>query len=119
MTDSPQSQILLSLNALFENERAVLLSGDLAQLQTIMDEKSKLIDELRALDDRPLSDLEGLRAKAQHNQILFDGALAGIRRVADRLAELRKVRHSFDTYDDTGRRRTIEGQVVHNVEKRA
>jgi len=39
--------------------------------------------------------------------------------VAGRLADLRQLRHSFDTYDEVGQRRTIDGDVVHRVEKRA
>jgi flagellar biosynthesis/type III secretory pathway chaperone len=114
-----RSEILSSLDRLLEKERSILLSGELGQLQEVLTEKTELIDALRALDAPQPEEVEALREKAQRNQLLFDGALSGIRRVADRLAELRKIQHSFDTYDDAGQRRTIEGTIARKVEKRA
>ena len=114
-----RSEILSGLDSLLERERSILLSGDLGQLQAVLSEKTGLIDALRALDAPHPEEVEALREKARHNQRLFDGALTGIRRVADRLAELRRIQHSFDTYDDSGRRQTIEGTVARKVEKRA
>jgi len=51
--------------------------------------------------------------------VLLDGALEGIRRVASRMAAIRQVRRSLATYDETGKRRTIDGTMAHNIEKRA
>ena len=80
---------------------------------------------VRSLTECDLDGAVALSAEARRNQtaddwqLLLDGALEGIRNVANRLADLRRLRHSFDTYDSRGRKSTIEGHVVRHVEKRA
>lgn len=111
--------IIAALDTLLDKERATLLSGDPDGISALLDEKSGLIDALDALQPEKQPELDRLKDKILRNQALLDGAQQGIRKVADRLAALRRMRHSFDTYDESGRRQTIDGHVVHRIEKRA
>lgn len=119
MEPDTATDILQALDDLLEQERGALLTGDLDQMSVLLDRKTGLIDKLNVLDPESQPDLDDIRTKVMRNQTLLDGALQGIRQVAGRMATLRQLRHSFDTYDKTGRRHTIEGTVVRQVEKRA
>lgn len=119
MTDDSAARIMAALDDLLEAERAALLQGDLDRMPVLLEEKSTLVESLNALDPGDKPAMGRLQDKATRNQVLLDGALQGIRQVAGRIAALRQLRHSFDTYDESGRRRTIEGGVVRRVEKRA
>ena len=119
MTDKTASEIMTKLDDILDRERAALLAGDLDQVPGLLEEKTALIEALDDLGPDDRQDMGALRDKAARNQALLDGALQGIRQVAGRLAAFRRLRHSFDTYDETGHKRTIEGDVVHKVEKRA
>ncbi|MEQ9260081.1 MAG: flagellar protein FlgN [Roseovarius sp.] len=119
MTETDTAEIMSALDNLLEAERTALLEGDLDRIAELLDQKSCLIDALVEVPSEPREGFDGLRKKAMRNQQLLEGALEGIRRVAERLAALRRMRHAFDTYDDRGHKRTIQGSVVHKVEKRA
>ena len=118
MTETTAQTLVDALDDLLEAERDALLKGDLDAIAGLLERKECLID---ALNDPELeaAPLEGLQAKVTRNQALLDGALQGIRRAAARMAALRRVRRSLETYDEDGRKRTIEGEVVRKVEKRA
>ncbi|MEO0371878.1 MAG: flagellar protein FlgN [Pseudomonadota bacterium] len=113
------SDIFMALDACLEREKAALLTGDLDAIAPLMEEKSDLIARLNALGATEDNKLSGLKDKAERNQVLLNGALDGIRRVSERMALMQSLRHSFDTYDQSGNRQTIEGEVVRHVEKRA
>ena len=119
MTHDTAEAIMDELGDLLDAERGALLDGDLERISSLMTEKSALIDRLNALspDDRPA--LGGLQDKVIRNQALLDGALDGIRNVAARVSALRQARRNLETYDESGRKRTIEGEVVRQIEKRA
>lgn len=125
MTDTQETQqteagrILSALDACLEREKAALLSGDLSAISELMEEKSDLIAQLNAQGATEDGALTFLKDKAERNQVLLSGALDGIKRVSDRLSAMQALRHSFDTYDQAGQRKTIEGTVVRHVEKRA
>ncbi len=51
--------------------------------------------------------------------MLLDGALQGIRRASARLAAVRKVRRSLETYGEDGQKKTIDAQIARQLEKRA
>lgn len=122
MTDARNktaSEIFSALDECLEREKAALLTGDLDRIAPLMDEKSDLISQLNALGATEDNALTTLKDKAERNQALLGGALDGIRRVADRLSAMQSLRHSFETYDQSGQRQTIEGEVVRHVEKRA
>lgn len=114
------TQILINrLDALLDAERVTLLAGDLQEIADIAQAKEELMDALNALDAKDRAEISRLQSKVERNQVLLDGALQGIRKVASRLAALRRIRRSLETYDATGRRQTIQGEVAPKVEKRA
>lgn len=122
MTDSngtTAGAVFSALDDCLEREKSALLTGDLDVISALMEEKSVLITQLNALGATEDEALDALKDKAERNQVLLGGALDGIRRVADRLADMQALRHSFDTYDSEGKRKTIEGEVTRHVEKRA
>jgi hypothetical protein len=84
-----------------------------------MGRKEALIDALNAQDPGAKTDLVSLQGKVNRNQALLDGALQGIRKVAGRMSAFRKIRHTLETYDKTGRKQSIQGEVDHQIEKRA
>lgn len=110
---------LSKLEGLLEQERAFLLEGDLEGLGTLLPTKERLVESL--LDDSGANrdKILPLEGKLQRNQLLLDGALDGIRAVADRLAALRQVRTALDTYDAQGRKQRVMTQNKQQVEKRA
>jgi len=115
--DRPQD-LINDLDDLLDAERAALLAGDLDRIPLLLDRKEDLIDRLNQIDEQGAS-LTVLHSKVLRNQALLDGALQGIRQASARLAEVRRVRRSLETYDEGGHKRTIEGEVLHKVEKRA
>ncbi|MEM7596284.1 MAG: flagellar protein FlgN [Pseudomonadota bacterium] len=118
-TGKTVGEVFSALDACLEKEKTALLTGDLDAISSLMEEKSDLISQLNALGATEDHALDALKDKAERNQVLLGSALDGIRRVADRLSAMQSLRHSFDTYDSRGQRKTIEGEVVRHVEKRA
>jgi hypothetical protein len=107
------------LDALLEHERRALLQGDLEAIAALLNRKEALIDALNAQAPGPKADLLSLQGKVHRNQALLDGALEGIRKVAGRISTFRKIRHTLETYDKTGRKQAIQGEANHQIEKRA
>ena len=108
-----------ALDALLEQERAALLSGDLQQLTDMLPSKVALIDALNRVIHTDIPTLQSLDSKVKRNQLLLDGAMEGIINVAQRLATLRRLRGSLETYGSDGKKRTIDVDTDHSVEKRA
>ena len=119
MTEKKFETIMEDLDDLLEAERAALLSGNLDKIGRLLARKESLIEELSVLEEYEASALKEMTAKIKRNQDLLDHALEGIRRVAQRLAVLRRVRSSLDTYDASGARLTIDVQTEGSIEKRA
>ena len=119
MTHESAQSIVDQLDDLLERERAALLDGNLDQIPILLTEKEELIDTLNALEPEGDQDLNDLQAKVERNQVLLDGALQGIRKVAARMAAFRRIRRSLETYDEKGCKQTIQGDVERRVEKRA
>jgi len=119
MTHDTAQNIMDQLDGILDSERQALLAGDLDQLSGLLEKKEGLIDALNMLAPTDRDELQHLQEKLGRNQALLDGALQGIRKVAARLSAYRKIRRSMDTYDESGRKRTIPGAVNHKVEKRA
>ncbi|WP_371224985.1 flagellar protein FlgN [Roseovarius sp. 2305UL8-3] len=119
MTDTTPQELIDDLDSLLDQERLALLSGDLEQVAQIALQKESLIDALNAVAPTSQEQLKDLQAKVARNQVLLDGALQGIRKVATRLAALRRIRRSLETYDAQGQKHTIQGEVEHRMEKRA
>lgn len=117
-SDTTQATIE-ALEVLLEREREALLEGDLDQLVTQLEEKETLIDTLNGCGDAAGERLHQLQSKVLRNQALLDSALQGIRSVANRMSALHRIRRSLDTYDESGRKTTIESVPARQVEKRA
>jgi len=118
MDDLLQSTIG-ALDTLLDAERRALLDGDLDLISSLMKEKESLIETLNAQEEIDRAELEELNTKVKRNQDLLNSALDGIRTVARRLATMRRIRASLDTYDAQGKRSTIDLQTSRSVEKRA
>ncbi|SLN44863.1 FlgN protein [Roseovarius litorisediminis] len=119
MTHESDQKIIDRLEELLDTERSALLQGDLEKIAGLVEEKESLIDALNVLDAGPRQKLEALQKKVMRNQALLDGALQGIRTVAARMAAFRRIRRSLETYDESGQKQIIQGEIERKVEKRA
>jgi len=119
MTPTTTDDIITALDALLDRERAAILAGELDALAPLMNEKTALIDALGGQATPEGTALDRLRKKAGRNQDLIESALDGIRAVAQRLATMRRLSTSLDTYDSAGQRRPFNGLRGGKVEKRA
>lgn len=108
-----------SLDDLLDEERRALLAGNLGEIARLHTRKEQLIDALNQLHADNSINLEPLNSKLLRNQSLLNTALTGIRSVAQRLAAIRRVRQSLDTYDSRGRKTSVEMGVDRSIEKRA
>lgn len=108
-----------ALDLLLEEERELLLAGEIDRIEEVLNAKETLIETLSSIDRNEVQGLETLQAKLMRNQSLLDGALQGIRRTSARLATLRKVRRTLETYTESGRKQTIDAQVTRKLERRA
>lgn len=119
MNPLQSNDLLDSLDDLLEQERTALLKGDLEKVGRLLEHKESLIEDLSRIEEFEAQSLHRLQGKMQRNQELLDSALEGIRIVAGRLAALRRVRTTLETYDSKGTRKTIEVGKDGAVEKRA
>ena len=119
MTQDTIDKLIDELDELLDAERRALLAGNLDELSRLYDNKEKLVASLNALDWIEAEHLAGLQKKMSHNQRLLTSAMEGIRAVADRMAELRRLRQSLSTYDRDGRRHQFETPTEQKLEKRA
>ncbi len=107
------------LDALLEAERVALLQGNLEALAGMLPNKEALIGALNASAPDDLPALKAIDVKVRRNQLLLDGALEGIREVAGRMAEMRRMRNGLETYSPDGRKHNIDVRVDHTLERRA
>lgn len=119
MTEKPNDTAIEDLNTILDAEREALLEGDLEKLATMLATKTSLIDTLNSEPQSDLVALERLDRKVRRNQLLLDGALEGIRSVSSKLAKLREVRGTLETYGADGKRHDIVSQPETSVERRA
>lgn len=119
MTPENLQTTIDSLDDLLDGERSALLEGNLDEIARLHDRKEQLIDALNRLDADESTNLVSLNTKLERNQALLNTALGGIRSVARRLAAIRRVRQSLDTYDSAGRKKSVEMGIDRSVEKRA
>jgi flagellar biosynthesis/type III secretory pathway chaperone len=119
MTAEDRISLLGEMNLLLEDERKTLLKGDLDGLESLLERKEALVVRLNQIEQLSDGDLGELRNKAARNHELLDSAMQGIRAVADRMAELRRVRKGLQTYDRSGRKTEVETSSQRKLEKRA
>lgn len=116
MTEDEHSTACDALEDLLDRERAVLMAGDIQGLERLADEKERLINQLSGMKH---ARLDSLQIKFARNHELLHSAMEGIQAVAKRMQALREVRATLNTYDQRGRRRSIEGLTRPKVERRA
>lgn len=119
MTYESQQYLIDDLDDLLERERQALVNGELEQLGRFLTRKEALITQINALETLERTVLTQIHEKVTRNQTLLNSAMEGIRAVADRMADLRRVRRGLETYDETGRKKRVETHVETSVEKRA
>lgn len=107
------------LDDLLDAERAALLAGNLEEVSRLFDRKSRLVETISAFQEIETQMAGTLRDKLERNQGLLDSAADGIRSVARRLAAIRRVRESLETYDARGQRKTVDLKPNGSLEKRA
>lgn len=115
----PEPHNMDAFQELLEEERRILLRGDLEALAALLPKKESLVETLLETSGWDRDMIGPVEEKLKRNQLLLDGALDGIRAVAARLAALRQVRSALDTYDARGRRQSVKTPVKNHLEKRA
>lgn len=108
-----------SMDDLLERERLALLNGDFASVPDLVTEKEALLERLADTEGLSNHRIDALKVKAHQNQALLDGALRGIQNVANRLATLRRIRGTLETYDESGRKSAVSAEEPSQVERRA
>lgn len=119
MPTETHEEAAADLDRLLDEEQAALLAGDLERVAELADEKERIARVLSSGDCEGPGGLELLDAKLRRNQHLLQSALMGIRSVADRMAEMRRVRRGLETYDATGRKSRKGDMTRRALEKRA
>ena len=119
MTEETSMELICDLDRLLDQERKALMKGDLESIGALTTRKEELVSRINNLDLAPGDDLLSVHEKVTRNQALLNSALDGIRAVAKRMSDLRKVRASLEIYDESGRKKTFGSNVASSVEKRA
>ena len=119
LTDQTPQALILALDEILDEERAALKAGELHKLEALVARKEILFDQLNAIQDLEQAALTGVNNKVSRNQELLSSAMQGIKAVANRMSELRKVRRGLEVYNYAGQktRYTTRGSV--RLEKRA
>ena len=119
MTIAQIEETIEALDDLLEAEREALLGGNIESIGQLYERKSELVEKLRVLDLKDRDEVSRLNEKISRNHALLGSALSGIRAVAQRLADVRQVRESLDTYDAHGKKSSVRTQSERSLEKRA
>jgi len=119
MTPDPNTSLIKSLEEILDLERAALVEGDLDLLTHMAPEKEKLIGSINDLHVRDSNELSRVQNKVERNQPLLNSAAEGIRAVAGRMAELRRIRQEFSTYGADGQRSGFPVRGHAKLKKRA
>lgn len=114
-----ENDLIKALEEVLDLERTALVEGNLERLGSMMPEKEKLIGAINEMQVLESADLIALHRKLERNQALLNSAADGIRSVASRMAELRRVRQEFSTYDATGQRSGYPMRGNVKLERRA
>lgn len=114
-----QARLFDDLDDLLERERNALITGDLAALPGLLVAKEAMLEDYLAAGPPPHHLLRGLLSKMARNQMLLAGTRDGIRNVADRMEELRRVQSSLEVYDGLGQRQRFGLVQDTSVEKLA
>ena len=119
MTNEGIQDTIDALDDLLDAERKALLAGELDKISRLHERKTALVEQLRVQDLQDQAQMTSLTGKIDRNQALLSSALDGIRSVATRLAAVRHVRETLETYDANGLKKAIKPQAEKSLEKRA
>lgn len=108
-----------ALEEILEKEKQALIKGDFDLLTDLLHRKEELLNQFGEIRAERGDNLNQLKSKVARNQKLLDGAMEGIREVAERLNTVRHVQKSLDTYDRDGLKKTVVTQSGNKMEKRA
>ncbi|MFP3384170.1 MULTISPECIES: flagellar export chaperone FlgN [Tritonibacter] len=119
LTDQTPQTLINALDELLEEERSALTQGELDKLEGILARKEELFDKLNRITDLEQGALDTVHSKVTRNQALLGSAMQGIKAVATRMAELRKVRRGLEVYNRSGQRTSYTTSGSMKLEKRA
>jgi hypothetical protein len=111
-----------SLQDLLVDERTALLEGKLDALPDLLTRKEALFEELSTLQEEEeidADDLTPLQEGFARNHQLLESAQAGLRATQERMGTMRRVRTTFESYDNRGQRQAVQLNAGQRVEKRA
>ena len=119
LTDQTPQTLINALDELLEEERSALTQGELDKLEGILARKEELFEKLNRITDLEQGALDTVHSKVTRNQALLGSAMQGIKAVATRMAELRKVRRGLEVYNRSGQRTSYTTSGSMKLEKRA
>ncbi len=109
---------LNELLELLEQERSLLIKGEVDAVAALAEQKEELIEQLRTAGPLPAEGLSKLRERALRNKALLDASRTGLKAAATRLKEIRKAMLQLDTYNRDGNLTNLQ-TAQPKVEKRA
>lgn len=115
---NPQT-LINELDDILDQERSALVRGALDQIEDLLARKEKIIAQLNTIDNLERTALAQVQTKVSRNQELLNSAMEGIRSVATRMAELRRVKKGLDVYDRAGRKESYGTTMGQRLEKRS
>lgn len=119
MTDRNAQELINELDEILDLERSALVRGELKEIDAMLSRKEAAIEKLNALGDLERDVLTQVQSKVSRNQELLNSAMEGIRSVAQRMSELRRVRKGLDVYDRTGQKSRYGTVMGQKLEKRS
>lgn len=119
MSDQNAQDLINELDEILDLERSALVRGELQEIDAMLSRKEAAIEQLNAIGDLERNVLAQVQTKVSRNQELLNSAMDGIRNVAQRMAELRRVRKGLDVYDSAGRKSRYGTVMGKNLEKRS
>lgn len=101
---------LIALRALLTEEREAILAAQFEVLERLSHNKEQLTKSLppESLDPAALSEL---REQIERNGLLLDAMREGVGSALESLRTLKEASETLKTYDETGRRTTIQASA--------
>ncbi|MEP2717363.1 flagellar biosynthesis protein FlgN [Pseudophaeobacter sp.] len=119
MTELDPQKLIDELDDILDQERSALVRGELEQIEVLLARKESVIAQLNTIDTLEREALSQVQTKVSRNQELLNSAMDGIRSVATRMAELRRVKKGLDVYDSAGRKARYGTTTGQRLEKRS
>lgn len=117
---TPTCALIRQIDRILDEERALLLSGNLGKLNSISDEKSNLIGQMDQKWQAPANaEVRRVLDKAGRNAQLLAHARDGLKAALFRLAEIRKIQNGLETYGPRGDRLRLKAEKANRLERRA